>query len=497
LTTDSREILARVPPHAEDAEKAVLGAVLQDDGCLPFVRAVIAPEHFYVEAHRAIYEAQLELQNAGTRIDAVTLAERLRARGQFDRCGGAAYLDQLGDAVPVASHVEDQARIVREKAGLRAAILVAARVQAQAFEPDADLTALSGMFSRGSAEILPHQPSRRPGEILRAHIAEQPGREIRFHLAGVNQLGGPADLGSMLGFLAPGQKIIVGGRTSEGKTALLRMFWLACGAADTPAAYLSFEDSDDEIVGGAAGGVSWLSTRPILAHRWSPSAREEGERIAKWLDRLPLSCAYLSTPTIEEMTTAVRWQVAHEHARVVILDYLQKIRGGDGREGRVSYLGRALAEMSRAVRGEAVIILGSQLRRPPQSAAKDHVPRKDDLRDSGEIEEDAKVVILLRRLGDDVCDGTGVPAKRGIVLDVAKNKLGPTGDLAGTLWLRHTSLWPGVRRPTFDLEAGPQVPPDEVTLEDVVEASPDWIQQELPTGEPPVHEAFDDPWGNG
>lgn len=316
---------------------------------------------------------------------------------------------------------------------------------------------------------------------------------MRLHVRGECVDGSTADLGGMLGHFSPGQKLIVGARTSEGKTALLRMLWLAAGVAGTPAAYLSFEDADHEIVDGAAGAVSWLTTRPILAHRWSPSAKTEAERIAAWLDRLPLSVSYLSTPTIEEATAAIRWQVAHEGARFIVVDYLQKIRGGDGREGRVSYLGRALAEMSRACRDEAVLAVGSQLRRPPAGAAKDRPPSRDDLRDSGEIEEDAKAVILLRRVGDDSRDDNGMPVRRQLVLDLNKNKLGPTGELPATLWLRHTCLWPGAKRPTWDLSAGPQpVPDDDTTIEDVLEsgvAPPEWVQRELQVGEDPI---FDD-----
>lgn len=479
---DNRSVLARVPPHSEAAEAAVLGAIFQDDQCLPFVRAVIGPEHVYVEAHRAIFEAMAELHAAGTRIDAVTLVDRLKTRGQLERIGGASYLTWLQDAIPGGqSYVEAQAAIVRRDAGLRDAILLAARVQAAASEPGADLTAISGMLSQGSAAILPRLPTRRPGDILRAQMAAEPGRQIRFHMAGTDGAGGVVDFGDTLGWFSPGQKCIVGARTSEGKTALLRMFWLACGVVGTPAAYLSLEDSDDEIVGGAAGAASWLSTRPILSHHWGDSSRREGERIATWLDRLPLSVSYYSTPTIEEAVAAIRWQVAHEHARVVIVDYLQKIRGGDGREGRVSYLGRALAEMSRAVRGEAVLVVGSQLRRAPTGAAKDRAPAKDDLRDSGEIEDDAKTVILLRRVGDDDRDNHG-PSKRHIVLDVAKNKLGPTGEIPATLWLRHTSLWPGARRPAFDLSAGPVPPPEDHW--DEQDEVPEWVQGELATGEP-------------
>jgi hypothetical protein len=99
-------------------------------------------------------------------------------------------------------------------------------------------------------------------------------------------------------------------------------------------------------------------------------------------------------------------------------------------------------------------------------------------------------VVLLRRAGEDSTDERGIPTHRGIVLDVAKNKLGPTGEVPATLWLRHTSLWPGVVRPTFNLDGGPVMKVDTTNEEDQPPNEgepPAWVQQELPAGEEYTH----------
>lgn len=486
--TDRRVAEPQPPPHAEEAEQAILGAILSDDKCLPFVQAILQPSDFYLPAHAAIYEAQVALQAAGSRVDAVTLAEALRSRGWYDKAGGAAYFDQLLDRVPVAAHVEEHAEIVAERSRQRLTINLADQIRAEAMA-GASSSDLSGMLSRGSSMVLPRQRSRSPAEILRAEINGEPTRDVRFvGLAGTAEDGTAFDLGAMIGEVAPGQKIVIGGRTSDGKTALMRAFWLAAAQHGTAAAYLSLEDSEREIVAGGAAAVSHLATRPILGRRWSEWSRTEGERVAAWFDRLPLSVAYVSTPTIEEVVAAIRWQVAHHRARVVVVDYLQKIRGGSGSEGRVAYLGRALGAMSQAVRGEAVLVVGSQLRRPPTGTnAKTAEPSKHDLRDSGEIEEDAKAVLLLRRLGEDSDNGHGIPVRRSIAIEIAKNKLGQTGTVPATLWLRHTIMWPGSRRPIFDLSAGPSTEPEQPP-DDTDDYVPAWVQEELRPSEAAEHE---------
>jgi replicative DNA helicase len=476
---DHREVLCRVPPHAEDAEKA--GAILVDSGALQLVLAVLGAGDFYVEAHRAIFEAMVDLSSRGVTIDAVTLAEALRQRGQFERVGGAAYLDQLIDVVPVVAHVEEHAAIIRDRALARAAILAASQIVAEAFE-GADPTALSTRFSEAAAAILPACREERPGEI-------------RIPMEGRGEDGKtPVDLGAWIGSLAPAQKVVVGGRTSEGKTALKRGMWLACGLAGIPAVYLTLEDSLREIACGAAAAASWLSTRAMLARHWSDDARAEAARIAAWLDRMPLHVQRLVCPTCDELAHAIRWQVARNHVRVVFVDYLQAI-GGDERRGenRAAYLGRALSAMTRAVGEEAILVVGSQLRRAPAGFAKDRPPTLDEARDSGRIEEDAKIVMLLRRVGER-CDGDGKAVTRQVEIDVAKNKLGPTGKLPATLWLRHSLLWPGCRRPQWNLDEGPAAPVERCSEED--DQPPEWLQQELPPGVPAHHDGFeDDPWG--
>jgi replicative DNA helicase len=473
---DPRAVLGRVPPHAEEAEKSVLGSVLLDDKALPLVRVVLPDStHFYLDAHRAIYDAMLALANSKMAIDGATLSEALRTAGQLDRCGGPAYLNALIDAAPISSHPEDQAAIIREKGLVRDAILRASRIVSLGFE-GADPVTLSSEFSQASSAVLPPSRERTPAEIVRESLAGNPLHAIRFPIrSGAH--GSLTDLGDYLGDVFPGQKIVVSARTSEGKTALLRMFWLACAAGAIPSAFLSLEDSEEEIANGAAGAASWLTTAGIIARRWSGAgAREEGELIARWFERLPMSVKHIPGARPAEVAEHVRAMVVRNGAKVVIVDYLQAM-AHEGRENRSSQIGTALGEMTRAAGNDAVLVVGSQLARPPKDA-KDAEQTIDDQSESKRIEDDAKAVIMLRRVGEESVDERGRPTVRRVNLRVAKNKLGRTGKMDASLWLRHTCLWPGVVRPVFDLESGPR--PDSPVPEDPEESSPDgeWVDQE-------------------
>jgi replicative DNA helicase len=477
--THPAEILARVPPHAEEAEKGILGSILLDDKALPLVRLVLPDSsHFYVEAHRAIYDAMIELSGRCLAIDGATLSECLRTAGRLERCGGPAYLSALIDAAPVASHPEDQAVIVREKGLVRQAILAASNLINQAFE-GADPVTLSSGFSQASSAVLPPTRERTPAEIIRESLAGNPLHAIRFPIRS-GPHGSPTDIGDYLGDVFPGQKVVVSARTSEGKTALLRMFWLACAAGSIPASYLSLEDSEEEIAGGAAGAASWLTTAGIIARRWSGAgAREEGEIIASWFEKLPMHVAHIPGARPNEVAEHVRAHVVRHGAKVVIVDYLQAM-AHFGRENRSAQIGTALSEMTRAAGKEAVLVVGSQLARPLKEA-KDAEQTIDDQSESKRIEDDAKAVIMLRRVGDESVDERGRPATRRVNLRVAKNKMGRTGKMDATLWLRHTCLWPGVVRPSFRLTEGPipdSPPPDEA--EDRPGPDDGWLQQELP-----------------
>jgi len=472
-----RDVLCRVPPHAEDAEKSVLGCCLIYEEGFSLAQQAIGPEHFYVEAHRAIFEVMTALEERGVGIDPVTVSEELKTRGQFDRVGGAAYLDMLVDAMPMTAYLEDHAAEVRKKFLMREAILRASQVVADAFA-GADPVDLSAAFTEASAAVLPPSRELTPAEIMDDFLSGTPTRAIRFPCAGTPAQGGladDADLGAYIGDMYPGQKLLVAARTSEGKTALMRMLWIACAYGAIPSAYITLEDSEEEIVAGAAGAVSYLTSAGVLARRWSESVRIEGIAIRDWLKRLPLFVKYIPGARPSQVAETVRSMIVRRGVKVVVVDYIQAI-AHEGRETRATQLGEILHALTRAAGRDAVLVIGSQLVRPPKDQ-RDREPELDDMKESGKLEDEAKVCVMLRRSGPDSDDSK----RRGVTVFVKKSKFGKTGKLGATLWLRHTSVWPGVTRPTFDLTKGP-VPYEPVLTPDDEPPPgemPGWVQEEL------------------
>lgn len=437
--TSAELALARVPPHSERVERAILGACLTwPEAVVDVAAEAVSAADFYVEGNRAIFEALLALSSAGSGIDCQTVGEALRSRGHLDRVGGASYLDQCLDDAPVGAQVQEYARIVRDHARRRAAILGAAELQAAAWS-EADPVALSSMASRLACAVLPPANRRTPAEILGELLDGQEADTVDLPLG---------SLGRQIGPLFGGQKVIVAARTSVGKTALLAMLWLSCAAHRIPAAYLSCEDSEEEIVARSVGGLAWLSWGGVLARRWTAEARAQGVAIRRWMADQPLSVAYLPGAQREEVGVAIRQAVARQGARVVIVDYVQAI-GDNGRDGRNQQIVRILRELSRAAGRDAVLVVGSQLSRPTTKGSDVGAvePSLHDLRDSGVLEEDARVVLMLQRDGAAQLDARGAKVTQPVRIHLAKNKAGETGVRPGTLWLRHSCLWPGTVRP--------------------------------------------------
>ena len=133
------DILSRVPPQNIDAEESVLGAILLENECINRVIEILVADDFYREAHRVIYRAMLELSDRNEPIDAITLTNALRASGKLEQIGGPAYIAELANAVPTAAHANSYARIVREKAVLRALASAATEIAGGAYDEPAEV----------------------------------------------------------------------------------------------------------------------------------------------------------------------------------------------------------------------------------------------------------------------------------------------------------------------------------------------------------------------
>ncbi|MBI5487462.1 MAG: replicative DNA helicase [Deltaproteobacteria bacterium] len=424
---DAREVLGRVPPHAEDAEKALLGAILVDDKALPLVQDLCTTEDFYVEAHRAIFEAMVDLSGRGVTIDAVTLAETLKQRGQFDRIGGAAYLDQLIDVVPISAHVEEHASLIREKAIVRRLILACSQVVTNAFEDYGDLDS----FLDGSEQNI-FEISRQRHRTETAHI-RRTVKQVFTELDALSQssrevIGVPtgfARLDSITAGLQPSDLIIIAGRPSVGKTSfVLNLLTNAAGAGKTPVALFSLEMSNPQIVRRILASEAGIPAGKLrTAHGLT---QDDWTRLFMAADRVNKFEMYLDDSpmlTVAQLRGKVRRLKLQHGIGAVAVDYLQlmrPVRSYDSREREIAEISRNLKALAKEL--EIPVLALSQLSRDVEKR-QDKRPVLADLRESGAIEQDADIVMFLHDPNPTQVDRT----HRQVELIVAKHRAGPTG----------------------------------------------------------------------
>lgn len=430
------------PPHSERVERSVLAACLVDVGAAEAACTALRPDSFYRSAARDMFEALVALVGKGRAPDAALLEDEMRARGTFERAMGASYWNQVIDSLPDVGQLDSQLDELEDKRRQREMLDELRALGVGVANGEIDSVEAAARLSAMSAAVLPNPSERAPQEIADDLMHGPEVGTVRIPMGAIEQTLGP---------IFPGQKVIVAGYTSIGKTAFLVSLWIACLCRGVRVSYLSLEDSAEEIVARAMGASAWLTWGAILARSWPrEDAVAEAKRIRDWFARGLGTVSYLPGTTRAELGVAVRRAVSKHKAQIVIVDYVQAV-ADEGRESRNQQIGRVLGELSRAASGQAVLVVGSQLNRASQGA--DTEPSLIHLRDSGTLEQDARAVLLLSAAGEETKDEKGRPLLRPVTINVAKNKSGARGKVPGTLWVRHSLLWPGTERPAIDFAA--------------------------------------------
>jgi len=246
-----QEATGKIPPQSIEAEEAVIGGVLLDNSALDRALEILTPEHFYREVHRKIVRAIVDLSERNEPVDLVTLAEALRARNELQDVGGAAYLAELAERVPTAANVAYYARIIRDKALLRALIQTSTEIAAQSYETQSDIDGFLDEAEHRIYEIADRKvrPSfLRVGEIVIESMKQvEQLYERRELVTGVPT--GFKDLDKKTAGLQSGDLVIVAGRPSMGKTAFaLNVAQYASLEADIGVAVFSLEMSKEQLV---------------------------------------------------------------------------------------------------------------------------------------------------------------------------------------------------------------------------------------------------------
>ncbi|MCU0611156.1 MAG: replicative DNA helicase [Candidatus Eisenbacteria bacterium] len=422
-----RATVGLIPPQAPEAELAVLGAVMLDRNALLTVQEILESDAFYSPANRTIYRTMLELQAKGVPIDLVTVQEGLRAGGTLDATGGTMYLSELLEHVATAANVDYYAHIVAEKARLREMISVATKITSGCYQgPDN----VERFLDEAEQAVYNVGQSKRTGHFrpLKELVAEALVELDAIHGGDRKRTGLPTgfpDLDDPLSGLHPGNLIIIAGRPAMGKTALaLDMIRHATVREKVPCAFFSLEMSHFEIAQRLLSAESGIDSHRLRTGRMSESDWRAVTGVMGVLSEAALWVDDSAGLSVAEIRAKSRRLKSEHEIGLVVVDYLQLVSSGKNAESRqieISEISRGLKALAKEL--SLPVIALSQLNRKPEDRREGKRPQLSDLRESGAIEQDADVVLLIYRPG--AYDREEDQTKTELI--IAKQRNGPTG----------------------------------------------------------------------
>ena len=418
----------RLPPQSLEAEVSVLGGVLLENEALNRALEVVNEGDFYREAHRQIFSALLHLYERNEPADLITLSEVLKKRDALEEVGGIEYLNFLVNSVPTAANIAYYAKIIKEKSILRKLINRATEIINLGFGDAGDVDESLDRAERLIFEISEDRvrPSFFPiKDIIKASFKTIENLyEKKQLITGVPT--GFTKLDDLTSGLQPSDLIIVAGRPSMGKTALaLNITQHAAIEDGIPSAIFSLEMSKEQLA------LRLLcSEAKVDAHRLRGGFLSETDwpkltRAAGSLSEAPIFIDDTPGLTVLEMRAKSRRLKAEHNLGLVVVDYLQLMRGranSETREQEISDISRSLKALAKELRLPVIAL--SQLNRKVEDRG-DRRPQLADLRESGAIEQDADVIIFLYR--DEVYNRSeDNPHKGKAEIIVGKQRNGPT-----------------------------------------------------------------------
>ena len=430
----SAEILDRLPPQNLEAERGVLGSLLLVPDLCDEVALIIRPDDFYADANRILFENILEMHNAGQRVDATLLVERLRTKGLFEAIGGMAYLAEVAQSVPYAANATYYAKIVRDKATLRHLILASTEILREAYdsanEPDALLTdAERKIFSLH--DLRTHDQVTDIGSLLVETFARIDARLEKGDTSGVGSHF--TDLDQMTGGLHNSELIILAARPSMGKTALAMNIAENVAIKGSHATlFVSLEMSRYELCQRMLCSQGRIDASKFRSGFLSGDDRKNLVKASAKLGQAPMFVDDSPARTVTEIGACARRLRRKHEIRLVVIDYLQLIQPDDPRDPRqeqVAKIARRLKHLAREL--EVPVLCLAQLNRQVEAGKEGHRPKLAHLRESGAIEQDADVVMFIHR--EEYYHTREEAQEMGIVgqaeIIIAKQRNGPTGEV--------------------------------------------------------------------
>jgi replicative DNA helicase len=415
----------KTPPHHEEAEQSVLGAILIDKDAINLVSEMLAPHDFYNALNGIIYHAMLKLYEEQKPIDLVTLTAMLKKQKKYTEIG-ATYLSSLIDIVPTAANVEHYARLIKEASTKRSLIQMGAEITTLCFQEDGEVKEIldkaeSSVFSLSQGNMV-------SGFVpIKSSLAGSFDRIDELHKKGAGLRGiatGFSDLDTMLSGLQAANLVILAARPGQGKTAMaMNVDQHVAVKENVPVGILSLEMSQEELVDrllvGQADVDAWrLKTGKLSEADFTKLSEAMGQ-----LADAPIFIDDTPGITVMEMRSKARRLQLEHNVGLLVVDYLQLADAGrryDSRVQEVAIVSQAMKNIARELKIPVLVL--SQLNRSVEHR-EDRKPQLADLRESGAIEQDADVVMFLYRADEEYAPT--MPIK----LVIAKHRNGPTGEV--------------------------------------------------------------------
>jgi replicative DNA helicase len=423
------QMIDRIPPHNNEAEQSVIGAVFLEPQALITAAELLMPEDFYRTAHQKIFQTMISLSDKGQAIDVVTVTEELSAKKELEDVGGISYLSEIANSVPTAANIVHYARIVEEKALLRRLIRVATSIVEDGYAREDEVEALLSEAEKKMMEVSNRKNSGDFRHIKDVLVETYDNIEL-LHTRKGDVTGIPTgfrDLDKITAGFQRNDLIIVAARPSVGKTAFaLNVAQNVATKTDENVAIFSLEMGAEQLVMRmlcAEGNIDAqvLRTGALEAEDWRKLTMAMGSlsNAGIFIDDSP-------GIRVNDIRSKCR-RLQQEHGLgMIMIDYMQLIVGsgskpGENRQQEVSEISRSLKSLARELKVPVVAL--SQLSRGVEQR-QDKRPMMSDLRESGSIEQDADIVSFLYR--EDYYDKE-TENQNMIEIIIAKQRNGPTG----------------------------------------------------------------------
>ena len=432
--TNQRIDTVRMPPQSLEAEAALLGSLILDQEAIWRVVDALEAKDFYKAIHRTIYEAIVEILGRREAIDILSVSNRLKEKNQLEEIGGMAYLTSLVNTVPTASNATYYARLVHRKRIHRDLIEASHRIAELGYKEEADLETI---LDDAEKTVFAVAQSSLAQEFLpvKRSLEEAWQRIEKLH-AGDGALRGVStgfpNLDNILAGLQRSDLIVLASRPSLGKTSLaLDIAKNVALKENLPVGFFSLEMSQEQVVDRLVANQASVDLWRLRTGRLSDKGEDNDfvriRDAMETLSKIPLYIDDVASPTVMQIRAmSRRLQAEHGDLGLVVVDYLQLIRGheqADSRVQEVSEISRSLKAMAKELNIPVLAI--SQLSRAVEMRS-DAIPKLSDLRESGSIEQDADVVMFIYR-EDKVKKNTERKNIADILIE--KHRNGPTGKI--------------------------------------------------------------------